>query len=364
MRVMRHSYRVTVVAPGDINQPHAGDVEYAAALVRMLESSFDAKLYCFEGHDYMRPRVHYYMGLPKWLFQFTTNLVKNWGIIVIVNHLGVSFWCAWIKLVFKRKYKVVPYVDNAEAISRVRYAGVSNLLNYFLNLFMWRFIFAQCKFILANRNGVPHSIFLSWHSLGLPGILVDTEQIARGAKSRQRVRSSLGIGTEEKIIGVIGPFHAFNKPSITFVKDNINRFLANARFLMIGDVSPADKFYHDRVRFVGRVDDLYGYISACDCVLIPRFVHHGAPMGKMVNAMACGVPVVTNDLEGMKLQQGKDVVLGSLEELPSLVNQLLADERLALEIGLNGQKHIQEYYSMKQFREPLIKFLYAAASEA
>jgi len=353
-----------VVAPGDINRPHTGDVEYAAALVRMLESSFDAKLYCFEGHDYMRPRVHYYMGLPKWLFQFTRNLVKNGGIIVIVNHLGVSFWCACIRLVFKRRYKVVPYVNNIETISRVRYTGEFKQLNYFLNLFMWRFTFAQCKFILANRNDVLKGIFSSWHSLGLPVVLVDTEQVEGGTKSRQRVRSSLGIGPEKKLVGVIGPFHANNKPSITFVKDNIDRFSTNTQFLMIGDVSPADKFYHDRVRFVGRVDDLYGYISACDCVLIPRFVHHGAPMGKMVNAMACGVPVVTNDLEEMKLQPGKDVVLGSLEELPSLVNQLLADERLALEIGLNGQKHIQEYYSMKQFREPLIKFLHAAASEA
>jgi hypothetical protein len=173
MRVMGHSYRAIVVALSNINRPHAGDVDYAAALVRMLESYFDAKLYCFEGHDYMRPRVHYYMGLPKRLFQFTTNLAKNGGIIVIVNHLGVSFWCACIRLVFKRRYKVVPYVDNAEAISRVRYAGAPNLLNYFLNLFLWRFIFAQCKFILANRNGVPNSIFSSWHSLGLPGILVD-----------------------------------------------------------------------------------------------------------------------------------------------------------------------------------------------
>jgi glycosyltransferase involved in cell wall biosynthesis len=361
---MRHSYRVTVVAPGDINQPHAGDVEYAAALVRMLESNFDAKLHCFEGHNYMRPRVYYYMGLPKWLLHFTTKLVKERGIIVVYHHLGISFWCTCIKLVFKRKYKLVPYVANIESISKVRYAGASKRLNYFLNLFMWRFTFEQCKYVLADSNAVPDSVFPSCYRLGLPVMLVDTEQIGRGAKSRQRVRSSLGIGTEEKIIGVIGPFHAFNKPSITFVKDNINRFLANARFLMIGDISPADKFYHDRVRFVGRVDDLYGYISACDCVLIPRFVHHGSPMGKMVNAIACGVPVVTNDLEGMKLQPGKDVVLGSLEELPSLVNQLLADGRLALEIGLNGQKHIQEYYSMKQFREPLIKFLHAAASEA
>jgi transposase InsO family protein len=52
-------------------------------------------------------------------------------------------------------------VANIEAISRIRYAGAFKQLNYFLNLFMWRFIFAQAieeAFVDYNRRRIHSSL--------------------------------------------------------------------------------------------------------------------------------------------------------------------------------------------------------------
>jgi glycosyltransferase involved in cell wall biosynthesis len=352
------SNTIAIVAPGDPSSPHAADVEYAKVLAGMLGNNFQTQILYFKGHNYFRPRAFFYLRLPKWILAYTRNLLTQKGVIIIVNNLGIAFWTACVRSVFRRRYQVIPYVPNVSGIAR-RSNELAVRTSVLFNRFLWEKSLTRCDAILADPNGVPDELIPRMHGpiLHIPVFLVDTERLSYNSAGRSRIRSLTGICEDRPVVGVIGPFHEHNKPSITYVLENLDRFTRNAFFLLIGDVSPDDVIRHERIRFVGRVERLDEYISTCDCILIPRYVHYGSPMGKMINAMAAGVPVVTNDLEGMEVKPGKDVMLGTLDELPDLANFLLTNSELAKQIGDSGRQHIIEHFSTESVREPLFRFL-------
>ena len=350
---------ITIVAPGDPSNTHTSDVEYARVLVEMMRRDILTQILCFEGHNFLLPRVFFYLRLPRWILAYTRDMVTQNGVIITVNNLGIMFWTVCVRLLFRRRYQIIAYIANASGIMQ-RSNGLVSRMNTILNRFIWEVGLARCNGILANRNGILDRLIPKKHGpiLYVPDFLVEAKRSGFFPADRNRIRSLIAIQEDRLVVGVIGPFHRYNKQSIAYVLDNIDRFGRNAFFLMIGDVRPDDVVHHERIRFVGRVEKLDEYISACDCILIPRYVHFGAPMVKMISAMAMGIPVVTNDLEEMELRPGIDVMLGTLDELPSLVNLLLANSELAERVGENGRKHIAEHYSIESIRAPLFRFVY------
>ena len=159
-------------------------------------------------------------------------------------------------------------------------------------------------------------------------------------------------GLEGKVlVGVIGPFNSGNRPSIKYVFDRLNRFSDNIAFVFVGDVNSTDIIQNERAVFVGHADNLLGFLRNLDCVLIPRFFKTGSVMGKMVYAMAAGLPVVTNNPENMEVINGLQAVIGQMEELPNLLNELVANQEKMRLIGRNAKLYVLKNHSLEKTKE-------------
>lgn len=82
----------------------------------------------------------------------------------------------------------------------------------------------------------------------------------------------------------------------------------------------------------------------------------GGTSFKILEAMACGVPVVTNELgiEGIKAENLKQVLIGETKsEIISCLNSLIEDAKLYSSIAKNARKLVGDKYSWKEIVEKL-----------
>lgn len=196
----------------------------------------------------------------------------------------------------------------------------------------------------------------------LPPILVETSDFNVSTEERHKLREMLKL--ENKIgVAVIGPFTSHNRPSINYVKKNLDRFDSRIVFVFIGRFFAEDRVSNSRMRFVGEVNNFAEYLCSLDCALVPIYNKEGAPSSKIVNAMMAGLPVVTDSPENMRVQHGTEILLGNLDELPDLLNDLVSDEAKMREIGMNARKHVAENYSKEKQSESVLRFVREIAAK-
>lgn len=98
---------------------------------------------------------------------------------------------------------------------------------------------------------------------------------------------------------------------------------------------------------LGFVDDLYNELLSCDIFIAPMFFCAGI-QNKVLEAMACGVPVLTTlaVADSLGFQDGKELLLAYDE--PSFIERthlLLSDESLRKKIGNLGKQRTLQNYS-------------------
>jgi N-acetyl-alpha-D-glucosaminyl L-malate synthase BshA len=130
---------------------------------------------------------------------------------------------------------------------------------------------------------------------------VDTSLFARSPN--QAVREQLGLG-DEKIIIHISNFRPVKCiGDILRVFEGIGRRI-DATLLLVGDgpersdaeIWVREQGIADRVRFLGKLDDIVPLLSIADLMLMPSNVESFGLAA--LEAMACGVPVVATDAGG------------------------------------------------------------------
>ena len=67
--------------------------------------------------------------------------------------------------------------------------------------------------------------------------------------------------------------------------------------------------------------------------------------------------MVTNELEELPLVNGENVLFGSLNELPELVNHAVSEKETARRIGENGRKFILQNFSAEGVTMKLERFI-------
>lgn len=106
---------------------------------------------------------------------------------------------------------------------------------------------------------------------------------------------------------------------------------------------------NDRCRFFGYVsrDDLPRYYASCDVYISPAL--GGEAQGiVLLEAMACGKPVIASDISGYQevIEDGKNGVLftpDSSEDLAQKITQVIRDEKLRHSLIANARAHAEEY---------------------
>lgn len=123
--------------------------------------------------------------------------------------------------------------------------------------------------------------------------IVDTDKFVPNLQSREAVRSKFGFTAADTVIGALGPFTGvWNRLLLQFV---LTQSLASTvKFLVIGEVD--QEVARQNIYYSGRVEDLAGYMSALDGVLILRTYPTDGAINRILQSMSMSLPVIANDV--------------------------------------------------------------------
>ncbi|MCJ7745328.1 MAG: glycosyltransferase [Actinobacteria bacterium] len=143
----------------------------------------------------------------------------------------------------------------------------------------------------------------------------------------------------------------------------IKRKVPDARFLAVGRGPTADmRQMAERdpsIRITGEVDDVRPYFCESDVFVCPVRMGGGF-RGKVLEAMACGVPVASTALgaEGIPTRPGENILLAEgPDELAGATLSLLEDSDLAGRISRTARELVVEQYSWQKGVEILEEVL-------
>jgi hypothetical protein len=226
----------------------------------------------------------------------------------------------------------------------------------FLHRIIVSFVCSRCEAVVSDRLSSMWTTVARYsrHPIALPNVLFVNEPSEISPPLRETMRKRLGIRTQYAV-GLIGPFTGSNNMSLNYVIQNYAKFDQHVTFVFLGDAeqSPTSD---SRMIFTGRVPDLLSYLPILDCLLIPRFHSTKSPMSKMIYSMKAGVPVVTNNPENLPVINGRDALLGDLDQLPTLVNLIIHDKNLGEQIVTNAKSLINKFYK-NQGIDDLVDFI-------
>jgi glycosyltransferase involved in cell wall biosynthesis len=121
------------------------------------------------------------------------------------------------------------------------------------------------------------------------------------------------------------------------------------------------------VRFLGKVDDITGLLSAAD-LCIHSSKTEGCP-NAVLEAMAAGVPVIGTDIPGVREAVGEAgseflVPVGDHRKMADAIVRLMGDPNLRSRYGEALKKRIDEEFSLEQMCRNTVKLLNETGFEA
>jgi glycosyltransferase involved in cell wall biosynthesis len=106
----------------------------------------------------------------------------------------------------------------------------------------------------------------------------------------------------------------------------------------------------DRVRFVGRVNDVAPYYQKADIFILPSY-EEGMP-NVLLEAMACQLPCVATAIPGVMevVADGETALLvkpRSVEDIVDAIERLLGNDYFAKQLGKSARAQIEEFFDVK-----------------
>ena len=158
-------------------------------------------------------------------------------------------------------------------------------------------------------------------------------------------RDIIDLKKEDNSISYIGNFNvAANVDTLDMICNKILPLLKhNYKFYIIGSCpEKIMKEYNknENIVFVGRVEDLTEYIRKTQVFFCPISFGTGIKT-KIVEAMAMGMPIITNDVgaEGIAATNGKELIIeNDFNNLAKCLDNLLENCTLREELGKNAQQ--------------------------
>jgi glycosyltransferase involved in cell wall biosynthesis len=342
--------KVLIVCPGYTAGAIGADYDNARGVAELLKTSgYSVSLLDFEKKaKNMNLHTLYFTSILGNRLKLWRSLLSFDDGLVYGFFLPVVFAMSMVKKALGLRFKLVGFMAGAPLSS--------SWLVRALYLFMAILTVRTCDGMVFHRESFATRFSkLSKKSIQLGGILIDESIPIYNVLEKQNYKKEIGL-KDKVLVGVIGPFNGVNLPALRYVLENLDKFSEKIVFVLIGDISEQQHINNPKLIFTGRVDNLVYTLSMLDCALIPRFSKTGAPMSKMVYAMAAGLAVVTNDPEGMRVRNGVEAMVGSLAELPNLLNSLADNGYLRSEIGKNARNYIIKYYNKRLEGERLVRF--------
>lgn len=184
-------------------------------------------------------------------------------------------------------------------------------------------------------------------------------------QERAALRQKLGLPPGDKIVVYTGRLVSYKGlPLLLRVWQDIRAKHDDARLLLVGsgglDIHNCEaelKAYvsgnglETSVRFTGSVDNVHEYLQASDIFVFPT--EREAFGISLIEAMACGLPVISTCVGGVRdilqhRQNGLVVEPGESEPLCEALDLLTTDGALAVSLGKAGRQTVIERYSKER----------------
>ncbi len=198
---------------------------------------------------------------------------------------------------------------------------------------------------------------------------VDAQTFQPAQQRRDEMRRALGWDESVAVAGTVGRL-APEKGMDTFVRaaNEIARVNQHARFLIVGDGPERAALEHmsngNAVRFVGMQNDVAAWLNAMD-VFVLSSPAEAFPLAVM-EAMACGLPVVAFDVGGLPeiVQDGVTGLLVPPKDAGALtlaVTELLDDAARRRAMGQAGRERVRENFLLEQMARTMWEVCASAA---
>lgn len=177
---------------------------------------------------------------------------------------------------------------------------------------------------------------------------VDTDRFQPG--DRQSARAALGLPADARIIGVAGRLeHVKGQDTLITAMAEVPQAL----LVVVGQGSLADAYSAqaaslglcDRVIFLGQRDDMPDVYPAFDLVCLPSR-NEGLPLS-IIEAQACGLPVVATDVGSVREGLCPDVGALVPPEAPALLAQALRG-RLGQPLARDPRAFVLSHFSWER----------------
>lgn len=204
---------------------------------------------------------------------------------------------------------------------------------------------------LAERNGFDASRIIS-----IP-TGIDTARFVPG--DRATARAKLGLAQEGIMIGIVATLRSWK--GHRFLLDAFARLPdRKARLVVVGD-GPIRTDLEQQARALGLGERLImpgnqrnvlPWFQALDIFVLPSYSNEGVPQAVM-QAMACGLPVVTTDVGSIAeiVTPGVTGLMIAPRDAPALqaaLEELLADPSHRAVLGAAAAKHAQRHFSVER----------------
>ena len=196
-------------------------------------------------------------------------------------------------------------------------------------------------------------------------------------KEKIKIRKLLGLPDKMKLILFVGHFSREKSPDILREawKLHVAEKFPDTGIIFIGSTNPnhyevdadlvkdihksTESCFNKRIFFIEKTYEIEKYFQAVDMFVLPS-LREGLP-NSLLEAMACGLPVITSRLEGVTdwiVEDGKN---GSLfesvirDDLGKALISVLKDEMLAHSLGLKARETVLERFSMGKVAEEYLE---------
>ena len=309
---------------------------------------------------YLKPFLRYGNGafLPQLFFK-----LKDFDIIHLhYPFFGASEIVCLAKLFFKKRFKLI-----------IHYHMDTDSLSFFskiLSVFSWvtfkplfrtadKITFASEDYILRSR--IKNFYQKNKQKFYLLPFGVDTDKFFPDSNKKEKDKINI------LFVGGLDKAHYFK--GVDILLKALGKTLNDKVILNIigqGDMMDEYKKISKKmqiekfVNFLGGASDkeLVKNYQKADIFVLPSINSHEAFGVVLLEAMACGVPVIASSLHGVRSvfkdkQEGFLVKPGDIFDLREKINTLISNKNLRKQMGISARKLACEKYSFKILKERL-----------